>query len=423
MDHMTRIRNHSCLFRLNLCSSVVDRQRSLVRAIALRFNCDGFQRWHKELAADSPLPPGQRQARRGRHVRRSGFLHGGGAAPAAGVRGHRRGPPLSAAPAGRPGGLHRPRRCCGPAAMEDARRVANQLGIRFAALDYQEVFSREVIEYFFHSYAEGRTPNPCVECNRVIKFGRLLEFARALGADFLATGHYARTSRDPQSGRHLLRKGADRGEGPVLFPLRAFAGAARRRALPARRDDQGRDAPPRPRRSTCPSPKSPAARTSVSWARAITARCWPNDIRNRSSPARSWTRAGASSGLTRASPGSPSASGNRWASRPARRCTSSRFAPPTRTVVVGTKEELLQDKLTVGGINWIAFDTPPESLEAEVKIRYRQPEQPADDPPDRAGPRRSPLAHPAARRRAGPVRRLLPGRRRPRRRDHRMRPA
>jgi tRNA-specific 2-thiouridylase len=101
------------------------------------------------------------------------------------------------------------RRCCGPAAMEDARAVANQLGIRFAALDYQELFSREVIEYFFRSYAEGRTPNPCVECNRVIKFGRLLEFARAMGADFLATGHYARTSRDPQSGRHLLLKGVD----------------------------------------------------------------------------------------------------------------------------------------------------------------------------------------------------------------------
>jgi tRNA-specific 2-thiouridylase len=83
-------------------------------------------------------------------------------------------------------------RCCGPRDIEDARRVAAHLAIPFYVADYEEEFRARVIDDFVAEYADGATPNPCVRCNQHIKFTPLLRRARALGADALATGHYAR---------------------------------------------------------------------------------------------------------------------------------------------------------------------------------------------------------------------------------------
>ena len=88
-------------------------------------------------------------------------------------------------------------RCCGPHALSDARRVAGLLGIPHRVLDETPVFEREVLEYFSAEYRKGRTPNPCVVCNPRVKFGNLLQTARAMGAAHLATGHYARVERTP----------------------------------------------------------------------------------------------------------------------------------------------------------------------------------------------------------------------------------
>jgi tRNA-specific 2-thiouridylase len=82
-------------------------------------------------------------------------------------------------------------RCCGPRDVEDARRVAEHLGIPFYVLDFSEEFSSRVMDDFVTEYARGRTPNPCVRCNEHIKFTPLLRAARSIGADRLATGHYA----------------------------------------------------------------------------------------------------------------------------------------------------------------------------------------------------------------------------------------
>lgn len=101
------------------------------------------------------------------------------------------------------------RTCCSVAAAEDARRVADLLGIPHYTLNFREVFRREVVEPFLADYLAGRTPNPCLNCNARVKFGALLERVRAWGMELLATGHYARTERSP-AGRFLLREGADR---------------------------------------------------------------------------------------------------------------------------------------------------------------------------------------------------------------------
>jgi len=100
-------------------------------------------------------------------------------------------------------------RCCSLADTDDARRVAERLGIRFYVANYRERFRREVIEAFADEYLAGRTPIPCVACNQRFKFRHLMERARALGAERVATGHYARVDRDPTTGHHRLRRGAD----------------------------------------------------------------------------------------------------------------------------------------------------------------------------------------------------------------------
>lgn len=99
--------------------------------------------------------------------------------------------------------------CCSPAAAEDARRVAERLGIPHYVLNYEAEFDREVIDYFTTAYCRGETPNPCVACNARLKFGSLLLRAQGWGASRVATGHYARVALDPASGRRHLRRGVD----------------------------------------------------------------------------------------------------------------------------------------------------------------------------------------------------------------------
>jgi len=101
------------------------------------------------------------------------------------------------------------RNCPGRRAVEDARRVALSLKIPHYVADMRAPFEKLVVADFCREYGRGRTPNPCVLCNRLIKFGLLLRKACAMGADAVATGHYARVSRDARSGLFRLRKGRD----------------------------------------------------------------------------------------------------------------------------------------------------------------------------------------------------------------------
>ena len=98
--------------------------------------------------------------------------------------------------------------CCSLDDAEDARAVARKLGFPHYVFNFTRCFARQVVDPFVRDYEEGRTPNPCVRCNRAVKFGALLERAAELGWGSLATGHYARTEFDAGSGRWLLKKAA-----------------------------------------------------------------------------------------------------------------------------------------------------------------------------------------------------------------------
>jgi tRNA-specific 2-thiouridylase len=100
--------------------------------------------------------------------------------------------------------------CCSLAAVEDARAIANKLGIPYYVLNFQGHFASTVIDYFVEEYTKGRTPNPCIACNRYVKFSELLTRARQLECDYVATGHYAVIGQDEQfPGRYLLGKSDD----------------------------------------------------------------------------------------------------------------------------------------------------------------------------------------------------------------------
>ncbi|MFH1282715.1 MAG: tRNA 2-thiouridine(34) synthase MnmA [bacterium] len=106
-------------------------------------------------------------------------------------------------------------KCCGIQALDDAKRVCYKLNIPHYVFDYSKDLKEQVIDKFLLEYTQGRTPNPCVECNRYLKFGSLLKKARLLGFDFLATGHYAKIENN--NGRFLLKKAKDKTKDQSYF--------------------------------------------------------------------------------------------------------------------------------------------------------------------------------------------------------------
>lgn len=121
--------------------------------------------------------------------------------------------------------------CCTASDAEDARRVADRLGIPFYALNLQQEF-RQIIDYFVDEYTRGRTPNPCVMCNNWIKFGKLFDYADSVGAEFVATGHYARLLPTADPALPALCRGVDAGKDQSYVLAGISRGLLRRMLLP-----------------------------------------------------------------------------------------------------------------------------------------------------------------------------------------------
>jgi hypothetical protein len=133
-------------------------------------------------------------------------------------------------------------RCCSLEDADDARRVADRLGMRFYVANYRERFQREVIEEFASAYLAGRTPIPCVACNQRFKFEYLLERAVVFGASAVASGHYARVDRDPETGLFRLRRAVDPRKDQTYFLFGLSQASSARSSFPLGEHDQERGA-------------------------------------------------------------------------------------------------------------------------------------------------------------------------------------
>ena len=111
--------------------------------------------------------------------------------------------------------------CCSTSDVEDAESVCRKIGIPFYVFNFTDRFDKEVVQTFVRAYEEGRTPNPCIDCNRFLKFGSLFQKMNELGFDYIVTGHYARIERDAKTGRFLLKKAVDpkKDQSYVLYSL------------------------------------------------------------------------------------------------------------------------------------------------------------------------------------------------------------
>lgn len=107
--------------------------------------------------------------------------------------------------------------CCSLEDVEDARAVAHRLGIPFYVFNFSDAFRCQVMDKFVRCYESGLTPNPCIDCNRHLKFRSLLDRALVLGCDYIVTGHYARVCRDEETGRYLLKKAMDSAKDQTYF--------------------------------------------------------------------------------------------------------------------------------------------------------------------------------------------------------------
>jgi tRNA-specific 2-thiouridylase len=112
-------------------------------------------------------------------------------------------------------------RCCGADAVNDARQVCERLGIQHYIIDFTKEMKEDVIDRFVREYRRGRTPNPCIDCNRYLKFGHLLALARSMDFDFLATGHYAKIETDQDRRRLMKPKDRAKDQTYFLYPIRS----------------------------------------------------------------------------------------------------------------------------------------------------------------------------------------------------------
>jgi tRNA-specific 2-thiouridylase len=274
-------------------------------------------------------------------------------------------------------------RCCTPDAMALARRVAARLDIPFYAVDAKDVFRSTVVEYFLEGYAQGQTPNPCLICNRKIRWEFLLDHALALGADFMATGHYVRLER-LESGQTRLLRGIDRSK-DQSYVLHVLTQDKLARALfPV--GDYPKD---QIRRFAADFGLPTASRADSQDLCFLAGEDYRNFIQ-RNAPeiavpgeivSRAGRKLGQHQGLSYYTIGQRKGLG---ISSSVPLYVLGKDAK-TNTLIVGPQDELGSTELLVDDINWIAGQPRTEPFRAEVKIRYTAREAGAEVAPLEGG--------------------------------------
>ena len=266
--------------------------------------------------------------------------------------------------------------CCSLAAVEDARAVANKLGIAYYVLNFHESFREKVIDYFVDEYLQGRTPNPCVVCNQELKFNRLLDKVKGLGGDYVATGHYVRNEFDSASNRWLLRKGIDstkdqsyvlygmtQGQlAASLFPLGGYTKAeirkqALRYGLPVASKQESQE--------ICFIPDQNYRRFIEEYR--------PDSTKPGKIVDQDGNVLGEHSGITNFTIGQRKGLGIA-AGVP---LFVNTINPARNEVVVGPAETVFTKKLLATELNWIAFHRLDQEITVEAKIRYAAQPAPA----------------------------------------------
>ncbi len=269
-------------------------------------------------------------------------------------------------------------RCCSPDDFRDARRVADRMGFAHYVVDLEQDFMRHVVRPFAEDYAQGRTPSPCVRCNTFMKFGTLLARARAVGAERVATGHYAILERDPRRGRTLLRRAVDRDKDQSYF-LFDLSEEQRRRAefpLGRRTKHEVRELARGLELSTADKPESMdlcfVARgesyRGFLERQGLAPTGGAGEIVDDSG--RRLGRHGGIDGFTVGQRRGLGLSSDR-------RLYVLRVDPDRKRVVVGHDEELRRDRCALERTRWVPFERPRGPLRATVRIRSTHDGAPA----------------------------------------------
>ena len=271
-------------------------------------------------------------------------------------------------------GIGRAKSCCSLSDVEDARGVAERLGIPYYVFNFTGDFAHQVIDRFISAYEHGVTPNPCIDCNRYLKFARLYERAELIGCDAVVTGHYARIERCGE--RWLLKKALDesKDQSYVLYALTQTQLAHTRFPLGALHKSQVRriaeaqgfyNAHKPDSQDICFVPDGDHAR----FIEQYTGRQYPcGDLVDGSGRVLGQHR-----GIIRYTVGQRKGLGVA-ADAP---LYVRRIDAAENRIELGENASLFTRTLTANDFNWIAFAAPPRELRAKAKVRYRHTEQPA----------------------------------------------